>query len=77
MKPWESVERPASESYEALREAAKTINGKLWAQQYLSFVRQVPPPVMTEELMEAWFCNAIMAGYDAGYAAAKSEQPLE
>lgn len=64
------VEVDQSLLYEKLKEAARTGNPKEWADQYLSLLRQFPPPVVDEALMEAWFSTAIMVGYDLGYEAA-------
>lgn len=53
---------------------SKNLDGKSWAQYFLATVRQTPPPVVDEPFMTAWFCNAIMAGYDAGVRAANNKQ---
>jgi hypothetical protein len=59
------AEQNASE-YEVLAEAAKSLDGRVWAQHFLSITEQMPRTEITEDFLETWFCNAIIAGYDAG-----------
>jgi hypothetical protein len=50
----------------------EVFDGSVWAKEFMKM--NFKPQDIDEELMRAWFCNAIMCGYD--YSERKKEQEL-
>lgn len=65
--------KDSGEEYMVSSETVKSFDGRVWAQHFLSIVNQDPFPAIDEEFITTWFCNAIMAGYDAGFQLAKTQ----
>lgn len=42
-----------------------TMDGQVWAKEFMASVMRNPRLVVDEDVMLGWFANAIMAGYDA------------
>ena len=55
-------------------ELIKTIDGKVWAEEFCRVVGEKIPAIKDEQdQMLCWFANAIMVGYDKGRSDAGKE----
>ena len=43
----------------------QTMDGQVWATTWMQYVTKNPAIAQDKETMLGWFCNSIMAGYDA------------
>lgn len=54
-----------------------TADAKVWAQEFMRVLRAAPFPALDEDLMLAWFANAIMVGWDRGRIRLLEEQAAD
>ena len=51
-----------------------TMDALVWTEEWMKTIKEHPEIPTDDGTMIAWFANAIMAGYDKGFAAAENEK---
>lgn len=72
----EATEQASPSALEQIKANPEVFSGEIWAIALTELIEQNRDNVnfdLDKDLLTAWFSNAIMAGYDAGYKAAKAE----
>ena len=54
----------AEEPYVSDVNLTQTFDARVWAREWMQYIRRRPSIATNEECMLGWFANAIMAGYD-------------